>query len=317
MIDIGQQVKSDNSYTAKCRLLQSVYRALILKRECGNGPNKSSEKQYGNFIKDGQINGANFINEYSFRYAKSKVLEKRVNPDLTIDEYRLFNNMLSSMPMAFNLFGIIRKYIEDNEEVASNIIKTVFPNIIWFKKIHYLDIEFIPRPIDEYTDDKSAFDVLIIGSDGNDKLGIITIETKYTDLLGKNSSKNNELKFKIIESEKIFTQEYQDYCRTNGFNQLLRNFLLTLSYFRKHNFSYFNHIILSPKFDKHSFDDVRELNNNLKKYQNNIQKIDLEDYINLALEVDSDDYKKQAQKFYERYLDFNLIKKVENEKSLS
>ncbi len=83
----------------------------------------------------GEKIGKNFLDEYIFRYAESKVLEKQVNPALTIDEYRLFNNMLSSMPMAFNLFGLIRKFLEDKNMRAYKIIKTVFPEFTWIDQV--------------------------------------------------------------------------------------------------------------------------------------------------------------------------------------
>ena len=180
-MEIIDKVESDNKFTAKCRALQNYYRAKILNADYGNGPCKNSITRYGNYLVNGDRNGLNFLNVYSFRYAKQKVLEKRINPDLTIDEYRLFNNMLSSMPMAFNLFGLLRKILEDDHYQASEIATKVFPNIKWLKKLVYLDIEFVPRPIKDYTNDKSAFDVFILGSDEINRQGIITIETKYTD----------------------------------------------------------------------------------------------------------------------------------------
>lgn len=70
----------------------------------GVGPwppeNKKSRPQI-NMLVDGKKTGKNFVNEFTFNYAKYRVENKQHNE--TIDEYRLFNNMLSSQPMAFNL----------------------------------------------------------------------------------------------------------------------------------------------------------------------------------------------------------------------
>jgi hypothetical protein len=104
----GKQSSSDNSFTAKARLLQSMWR-VENGLQIGIGPNKGSidkktghSTYYGNMILEGEKNGNNFFYPQTFEYAKRRVKEKM--KDETIDDYRLYNNLLSSMPMAFNLF---------------------------------------------------------------------------------------------------------------------------------------------------------------------------------------------------------------------
>ena len=76
---------------------------------------------------DGKKTGKNFVNEFTFNYAKYRVENKQHNE--TIDEYRLFNNMLSSQPMAFNLFcPFIRMLKEGKEKVVTTIFKAIFPD---------------------------------------------------------------------------------------------------------------------------------------------------------------------------------------------
>ena len=48
------------------------------------------------------MSGKNFVMKETFEYAKERVAEKSKNE--TIDGFRLFNNLLLSQPMAFNLF---------------------------------------------------------------------------------------------------------------------------------------------------------------------------------------------------------------------
>jgi hypothetical protein len=96
----------------------------------GVGPwppeNKKSRPQI-NMLVDGKKTGKNFVNEFTFNYAKYRVENKQHNE--TIDEYRLFNNMLSSQPMAFNLFcPFIRMLKEGKEKVVTTIFKAIFPD---------------------------------------------------------------------------------------------------------------------------------------------------------------------------------------------
>ena len=97
----GNQCESDNTFTRRARLLQSMYRMEIGEEE-GVGPTKASKRKYGNMISGGDVSGKNFLMKETFEYAKERVKNRRENE--TMDEFRLFNNLLSSMPMAFNLF---------------------------------------------------------------------------------------------------------------------------------------------------------------------------------------------------------------------
>ena len=125
------QVTSDNLFTAKYRKLQSEYRAEILKEPSGNGPHKNSPDTYGNMLIDGETTGSNFISKAAFHFAKQKVLDKQINQCLTIDEYRLFNNMLSSMPMCFNLFSDLRALLLTDPKEVSRIVKLLFNELTW------------------------------------------------------------------------------------------------------------------------------------------------------------------------------------------
>ncbi len=305
-MEIGPQSKSDSVFTKKCRKLQSIYRAETLKEPFCHGPNQNSKDKYGNILVNGEKSGLNFFDEYIFQYAKSKVIEKQINPDLTIDEYRLFNNMLSSMPMAFNLFGPLRRYIEDGNHDTTHIIKAVFPSLEWVDQVTYLDLEFIPKPSENYTNDKSAFDVMILAKDKKGQEGIISIETKYTDLLGKNSSSNRKVKDDLAEKENLFVDLS---IFENGYSQLARNFLLTLAYKRIHKLKYFSHVVLSPYEDKHSNKEIDIFKQNLNKYHGNITKVELEDFVLRVKQSKINEYRKLINKFYIRYLDFS---KVEN-----
>ena len=50
----GNQCGSDNAFTKKARLLQSIYRVEIGEEE-GVGPTKTSKQKYGNMISGGEV----------------------------------------------------------------------------------------------------------------------------------------------------------------------------------------------------------------------------------------------------------------------
>ena len=65
-MEIALQPKSDNTYTAKYRNLQSEFRTNVLKEPFGYGPNKNSNSKYGNMLVNGEITGSNFISDAAF-----------------------------------------------------------------------------------------------------------------------------------------------------------------------------------------------------------------------------------------------------------
>lgn len=303
-MDIGPQSSSDNVFTRKCRLLQSKYRAEVLQEDFGFGPFANSKNRYGNSIVDGELSGSNFISKNAFECAKQKILEKQVNKNLTVEEYRLFNNTLSSMPMTFNLFSDLRKMLLFESEEASRIGNILFEEINWLDKITFIDMEFIPVPIIDYTNDKSAFDVFLLVEDENHKKGIIGIEVKYTDLLGGNSSTNNEVKNELIQKDKIFDEMLTAQLIENGYQQIYRNYLLTYAYAKRHGIKNYVNIILSPKEDTKSIEEINHLQVHLKKPQNTILKMDLEGFVMRGMNCGNATFANLMGKFQKRYLNY-------------
>lgn len=302
MLEIGPQSKSDNKFVAKCRSHQSKYRCEILKEDFGYGPTENAKNKYGNMLINGEKSGRNFISNTAFQYAIQRTLDKNINNDLTIDNYRLFNNMLSSMPMCFNLFSDLRELLTIDKILCTRVCKSLFKEINWISSVEYIGVEFIPTPIEKYTNDRTAFDALLIVKDEKGEKGLISIETKYTDLLGSNSSKNIERKNELIKRYKIFSSVIENDLKKNGYQQIYRNYLLTFAYAKDRKCDNFCNIIISPTEDKVSKVELLELQNGLNKNKESIMKIDLDEFINRGISTDIDNIKKIYLKLKRRYI---------------
>lgn len=294
-------VDSDSKFVAKYRIKQSEYRKNIIKeKKCGVGPNWNSKDHIGNYLINGEKTGKNFITTAAFDYAKEKVYEKQINPYLTIGEYRLFNNMLSSMPMCFNLFSDLRQLLVENKEECTKVVQRLFSEIDWVNEVKYIDIEFIPVPIKKYINDRTAFDAIIIATDYNNKKGLISVETKYTDVLGSNVSKSDELN-NVVRRGKLFTPEAQNELFNTGFKQIYRNFLLTYIYAKKNNFKHFVNVVISLEEDKRSLDEIQLLKSQLTKFKDCIFKIDLEEFVDRGINSNNKSISKVLTNFNDRY----------------
>ena len=316
----GPQFSGDNTFTAKARLLQSVYRIRIGEIAMGIGPNKSSINEnknptyYGNMLSNGEFSGKNFFFQETFKYAIKRVKEKR--SDETIGEYRLFNNLLSSMPMAFNLFHPLMMIRDKNPDLLNLMIQDLFPEL----PIHNVDeilIEFIPSPINNYTNDKSAMDAAILFSDQAKNKYIIAIETKYTDSLGVNMSKDNEMKIKASSESGLFTNEGLMHIE-KGCTQIYRNFLLTEKYRMVHNLKNSFSIILAPKDHPSTDTEIKSLLKFLlPEYQYKLKKYSIEDFVTTLNKKCPDSFQIWLKWFWDRYLNFNKIESILNESELS
>ena len=90
------------------------------------------------------MSGKNFLMKETFEYAKERVANKRENK--TIDGFRLFNNLLSSQPMAFNLFYPLMLLLKQDPAVVTLAVRSVFRNFPVFE-VTEIGLEFIPTPM--------------------------------------------------------------------------------------------------------------------------------------------------------------------------
>lgn len=88
-----------SAFASNARLLQSMWRT-----------EKGFEcKKYGNYLKldFAKESGANFLTKEIFELVKHEVANKHIHRKV-IQQPRIWNNLLSSQPLAFNLFGELK-----------------------------------------------------------------------------------------------------------------------------------------------------------------------------------------------------------------
>ncbi len=301
--------KGDHKLQANARLLQSHYRETVLKQEAGYGPNENSETRYGNMIVNGHITGKNFLTEEIFEYAKYRCATKK--PSETIEQYRLMNNMLSSMPMCFNMFVPLRLAVERNEEFVNRLFRELLIEVgvkQSVKRILRIEIEYVPLPIAEYLNDKTAFDAFVVYEmEGNQK-GILGIEAKYTDSLGKNNPKDMNRPQSVAAEVNKFTdiaiRSIGGYCP-----QIVRNYLLTEKYRLTNNYDISNSIVIALTADTDVEKEIFEFNGMLNSEAGPMKKVSWERFVQIVTANAPVLFNDWIKEFNNRYLDFS---KVEN-----
>lgn len=319
---LGKEYKGDSLFVAKCRKLQSIYRYEIGEEIHPYTDRYGNLHYYGNYISNGENpkEGCwkNFLTEYTFNYAKERVNPENKKPYETIESERLFNNFLSSQPMAFNLFCPLQQMLKESPEIATKVIKVALSDYP-IHKVTEVELEFIPKEYKELTGDKSAMDAIIKFEDEQGKKGFIAVETKYSENLGTNAAyKKDESGKKIPRSQNIeaikelkcFTPDVENSIMegTTPLTQIYRNFLLSETYgHRKGLLSY--SIILAPKRHPSTKRELDSLTNGLcDEYKEKIEEINLEDFVNRIISVCPEEYKSVFERFHDRYLNWDKLK---------
>ena len=311
-------VKTDNAFTRKARLLQAIHRKES-GSPCGSITKKGTTYFHPNLATDGSDTGCNFLSQEIFEYAKWRIEQKKAYE--TINEDRLFNNFLSSQPMAFNLFVPLMN-IAHTDEGRSKLAKVVAGQVTnsdssTFNKITEVGIEFIPPYYSGCLNDKTAMDAYFLYETPDGKHGIIAIETKYTDILGTNPASNPSFAIRQATENIGISQLLTDEGiagitkRDIKLSQVYRNFLLTETVRLHEHLDDSISIILSPKENISNEEDESSLRSILKdEYKYKFQSVTLENFVSALIREfpDIDIFRE----FEKRYLDFERVEKLIN-----
>lgn len=136
---------------------------------------------------------------------------------------RLRRNLLSSQPLCFNFFAPLC----NDRTLALQILKQFFPKLTKVTDVYF---EFDPT---NYTQDRSAFDVAIVGKEGKKDV-LIGLECKYTESFST-TAYHKPAYVQIYKASERFLGNY-DTCKKSRFNQLFRNQLMAEAYLQHEDY---------------------------------------------------------------------------------
>lgn len=180
--------------------------------------------------------GANFLTQAIHQVAQARVARKQEHE--TLDDKRLFRDLLSSMPMAFNLFG--EASLPEND-VSRFRLAELFGVVA--SEPSDIVFEWSPgRRDDQYTRDRTAFDVALrFGPEGGPRT-VVGVETKYHEHSAKEArpsankpvalqrySDQTEFLAKIADDAGVFKTVWRKAILDSDLRQIWRDHLLALS----------------------------------------------------------------------------------------
>jgi hypothetical protein len=266
------EIPEESEFKKRVRIHQGWWRMNVLNEKPGEYP-RNHDKRLCSTILNGEGTKKNFLTN-NVRQALEAILNQRkVEGKGMMERSRLFNNLLSSQPLCFNFFGELMF----DRGLALKILKNW-----WSDLTEVIKVIFEYAPIENYTNDNSAFDVAFEVMEG-DKKGLIGMECKYTDTFSATVYDKPAYR-DIFKSSTSFTGSY-DSLISGNFNQLFRNQLIAESLIQNKKFDFVRTGLFCYEKDQNAIEIAHKFRQLLQSHET-FQVITYQDFIEKVQKLD-------------------------------
>jgi len=228
-------------FQRKARILQSMWR-----QEKGYQIGTYKGKERGSYLPMPWAQET--LNNYLTQTIKD-VVRKEVEPDDSGKVYgqpRIYNNLLSSQPLCFNLFAELQQDLS----LATKVFTRLAPDSV--KEVTGIKFEYSPgRGEAKYTGDRSAFDVYVEFKNFRDEGGFIGIEIKYHEALKDKPAEITDRHFEVAGEMGCFKENRFDVLIKKPLEQIWRGHLLAGSMLNAGDFKAGFYVFVYPKVNQH------------------------------------------------------------------
>lgn len=285
-----------SAFQRKCRILQSMWREAN-----GYEAGFFRGKKRGNYLlmpwAKETLN--NYLSETIKEVVRREVINCPNNGKLFANP-RIFNNLLSSQPLCFNLFAELQQDLP----LATEVFRRLCPGRI--DVITAIEFEHSPgRGDPKYTGDSSAFDVYVEYVNRSGENGFVGIEVKYHEHLQNRPATIKPRYFKIAEGMKCFRPECLKMLQISPLEQIWRDHLLAGSLLNAGDgFKDGFFVFLSPKDNPHCREAVGKYWECLTEDQRTFESWTLEEVVAVIKENTEERW---IDEVIGRYLGFGKI----------
>jgi len=226
-----------DTFRRRARILQSMWRT-----EQGYQPGTHRGRPLGSRLPMpwAEQTLANYLTPTIQRVVRDEVLESAERGRL-FGRPRIFDDLLSSQPLCFNLFGELRRDLDACTAVMSEMTDGRI------RRVTRLAFEYSPgRGDDRYTGDRSAFDVYVEYEGQGSTRGFLGIEVKYHEDL-KGVAADHRSRYDVVAEEMgCFRGDARDRLLCQPLQQVWRDHLLAGSLLARREFSEGCFVFLHP-----------------------------------------------------------------------
>lgn len=213
-------VQADSEFQRRARVLQSIWRQEhdFL---CGTY-SSSDDRPLGSRLPMpwAQETLENFLTEPVRDVVKSEVCDPVASAGKLYGKPRIFNNLLSSQPLCFNLFG----ELTCDFHLASAVVSSLSDGR--FTEVTSIAFEYSPGRGDaRYLNDSSAFDIFVRCRTAGGGTGFLGIEVKYHENLAGTAGEDRVRYDEVADQMGCFTEE-RGLLKASPLQQIWRDHML-------------------------------------------------------------------------------------------
>lgn len=290
----------DTRFRAAARLLQALWRERRKLPEGHYTNATGTRRRLGSRLAtDAARNGANFLTPEIFSQARIDLAYRE--PGALIDIERMHGNLLSSMPLAFNLLAPLKA----DKKLARRVFNQLAPGIA--KDITHIQFEHSPGRGDAtFTADGTAFDAFITARAPDGAKTFIAVEVKYSESMCEPEARPRPRYDELSRDSGLYAEPDDAALRKNPLQSFWRGHMLAQSILDAGLYDRGVFVLIAPRQNR---DVQRAARAYAKRLANTDGKVN---FINVELEVAIDAVRNAgapnlAAALGERYVDFNPV----------
>lgn len=290
----------DTRFRAAARLLQSLWRERRKFPEGHYTNAAGARRRLGSRLAaDAARSGANFLTPEIFSQARIDLAYRE--PGALIDIERMHANLLSSMPLAFNLIAPLKA----DKKLARRIFNQLAPEIA--KDITHIQFEHSPGRGDAtFTADGTAFDAFITARAPDGARAFIAIEVKYSESLAEPEARLRPRYDELSRSSGLYAEPDDAALRKNPLQSFWRAHMLAQSAVDAGLYDRGIFMLIAPRQNRDVQRAARAYTKRLANTDGKVSFIDveLEDAIDAVRNADAPEL---AADLHGRYTDFGPV----------
>ena len=202
----------------RARLLQSMWRT---EQGLEAGEYRGKTRGARLLMPDAQTSLANYLTPTIRQVVREEVEDPARSKGKLYGRPRIYDNLLSSQPLCFNLFGELTRDLD----LATSALSDMTDGRI--HRVTAIDFEYSPgRGDDRYTGDRSAFDVYVRYETTTGAAGFVGIEVKYHEGLDDPVADHRSRYDEVAAEMGCFLPEHAQKLQQKPLQQVWRDHLL-------------------------------------------------------------------------------------------
>jgi hypothetical protein len=290
----------DSRFRAAARLLQALWRE---RRKLPPGHHTNADgarRRLGSRLAaNAAQSGANFLTAETFAQARCDLAYRE--PGALFEAERMYANLLSSMPLAFNLLAPLKA----DKKLARRVFNQLAPGIA--RDITHIQMEHSPGRGDvTFTGDGTAFDAIAAGRAADGARTFTAIEIKYSESMTEPEARLRARYDELSRSSGLYVEPDDESLRRNPLQSLWRTHMLAQSMVDAELYDRGAFVLIAPRQNREVQRAAQAYAKRLASDERKVAfiKVELEDMIAAIRTAGASDL---ADALHERYTDFGPI----------